>query len=108
MLCEDSANIHPCLKTVAVKEGCGGRTTSISPSLACKLISETVCEALSQDFSGKLPTLPKEYTLEITYKEHVQATKMANYPGFKKIEDNTISLTSENFVDLLRAIRFVL
>lgn len=108
MLCDDSSGIHPCLKTVAVKEGHGGRTKSISPNLACELIEKAAYEALQQDFKGKLPEIPKSFELEITYKEHVMATKMSYFPGFAKVGDNTILLKSNDFTDLLRAIRFVL
>ena len=108
MLCEDSAGIHPCLKTVAVKEGHGGSTTSISPSLACKKIEEGVYEALKQDFKGKLMTPPEHYTMEVSYKDHTVATKMSYFPGFSKKDDNTIVTETDNLIDLLTAIRFIL
>lgn len=108
MLCDDSQGIHPKLVTVAVKEGKGGSTKSISPSLACKKIAEAAEQALKQDLSNALPQIPKRFTMEITYKDHTMATKMSYYPGFKKSGDNSIIMDTDNFIDLLRATNFVL
>ncbi|MBE6988777.1 MAG: aminopeptidase [Ruminococcaceae bacterium] len=108
MLIDDTAYLHPCLKSVAVKEGWGGRTISIAPSLAEKRIEQAAFEALSQDFKGKLPEIPKHFVLEITYKDHVMATKMSYFPGFRKCDDNSIVMETDDLVEVLRALRFVL
>lgn len=109
-LCDGAieSGIHQKLMTVAVKEGKGGSTRSISPSLACKRIRETAEAALKQDLTGAVPALPEHFVMEISYKDHTMATKMSYYPGMEKISDDTIQLESDNLVDLLRAINFVL
>lgn len=108
MLCEDALAMNKALKTVAVKEGIGASTRSISPSLACKKIESVAREALSQNLSGICPVLPESFDLVITYKDHTKATKMSYYPGFKKVADNAIALSSNDYMDVLRAIVFVL
>ena len=108
MLCDDSQGVHPKLVTVAVKEGKGGSTRSISPSVACEKIKAAAEQALKQDLTNAVPKLPEQFKMEITYKDHTMATKMSFYPGFQKSGDNSIVMESGNFVDLLRAIKFVL
>jgi len=108
MLCEDSAQIHPMLKTVAVKDGFGGMTRSLQPALACRRIRAAAGEALRQDLRGALCTLPKHFTLEICYKELSVAARCANYPGFSQTDDNTIRMETDDFTDVLRAAQFVM
>ena len=108
MLCSDSQRVHPKLVTVPVKEGKGASTKSISPNLACERIKAATEKALKQDLIDALPEIQKHFTMEITYKDHTMATQMSFYPGFQKSGDNSIVMESDNFVDLLRAIQFVL
>lgn len=108
MLTEDCSGIHPCLKTVAVKEGWGGHTRCKQPEYACDLIREGAEAALKQDLTDALCTLPSHYVFDVSYKEHFHAVKFANYPGFKKIGSHTIRMETDNLTDILRAITFVL
>ncbi len=106
-LCEDSAALHPMLKTVAVKQGFGAATRSIAPSLACKRIREESEKALRQDLSKALGKAPEKFVLEICYREHVQAARMVHFPGFVRVDDNTIRMETTELYDVLRAIAFV-
>lgn len=107
-LCEDSKPLHPLLKTVAVKDGMGGATRSISPALAVKRIREESEKALRQDLKSALCTLPQKFTVEVCYRDHTKATKMSYFPGFKKIEDNIIQMKTRDFYEVLRAVQFIL
>lgn len=107
MLCRDCETLHPRLKTLAVKSGFGGTTRSMAPSLAVKKIREKTERALRQNLADALCALPESYHFEICYKDHTLATKMSFFPGFRKIDDNTIALDSKNYMDLLIAARFV-
>lgn len=108
MLCEDSRDIHPLCKTVAVKDGFGGLTRSISPSLACKKIRNAAEAALKQDLSKALCALPEHFDFEICFKKHEDAIARSYYPGFRLIEDNIIRMETDNYMDVLRAVCFVL
>lgn len=107
MLCQDCASLHPKLKALAVKSGFGGATRSMAPALAVQKIREQAEQALRQDLSGALCTLPENFHFEICYKDHTLATKMSFFPGFRKTDDNTIAMDSANYMDLLVAARFV-
>ena len=108
MLCEDSTAMYPLLKTVAVKEGFGSMTRSIHPELACERIRAAACAALKQDLSKGLIDMPEKFIFEITYKEHANAVSMSYYPGFSLIGDRTIRMETANYVDVVRAVKFVL
>ena len=108
MLTEDSQGIHPCLKTVAVKDGYGGFTRCKQPDYACDLIREGAEAALKQDLSKALCTLPSHFVFEVSYKEHTQAARCANYPGFTQVNAHTIRMETDHYLDVLRCIPFVL
>lgn len=108
MLCEDSTAMYPLLKTVAVKEGFGSMTRSIHPELACERIRAAACAALKQDLSKGLIDMPEKFIFEITYKEHANAVSMSYYPGFSLVGDRTIRMETANYVDVVRAVKFVL
>jgi len=107
-LTEGSKNIHPCLKTVAVKEGHGGYTRCKQPDYACDLIREGSKDALMQDFAGALCKLPEHFVFEVSYKEHFHAVKYAYYPGFSQVDSHTIRMETDCYEDILRCIPFVL
>lgn len=108
MLTEDSQNLHPCLKTVAVKDGYGGFTRCKQPDYACDLIREGAEQALKQDLTNALCKLPEHFVFEISYKEHSRAARCANFPGFTQIDAHTIRMETDSYMDVLRCIPFVL
>ena len=87
---------------------CSSDLRSISPALAVKRIREESEKALRQDLKNALCELPQKFTLEICYRDHHKATKMSYFPGFKKIEDNIIQMKTRDYIEVLRAIQFVL
>jgi len=108
MVCDDSKDMHPCLITAPVKRGYGGACTCLQPDDAHDLIREAAKKALSQDLSKALIDVPKHFELEICYKEHIDAARVAFYPGFKKIGDNTVLMSTDNLWDVLTAFVWVL
>lgn len=108
MLVDDSKNLHPKLKTVAVKRGFGGSTTSIQPALALVRIRDAAEAALRQNLTDANICLPSAFELEICYKEHKKAMAMSQFPGFRIVDDNSIALSTRDYWDVLRAIVFVL
>ncbi len=106
-LCELSAEMHPSLKTVAVKDGLGGCTRSINPGLACQRIKDAAEAALKQDLSKAGTQLPESFELEITYKEHPAAVLRSSYPGCELIGDRTVRFESRDFFEILRAVGFI-
>ena len=106
-LCQLSADMHPMLKTVAVKDGLGGCTRSINPGLATKRIKEAAEAALRQDLSKAGIELPPYFELEISYKEHAPAVLRSSFPGCKLIDDRTVRFETDDFFEVLRAVCFI-
>ena len=107
MLTEDSKDLHPLLKTVWAKDGFGGYTKCRQPQLVCDLIRQGVEEALKQDLGRGLCEIPKEFVLELSYKEHRDAVCNSNYPGFKLIDSHTIRMETDDLFDVLRCVPFI-
>lgn len=107
-LCESVKNLNENIVTVAVKEGKGNSTVSIHPELALELIEEGVKKALTQDMSKCILELPKEFNVEIRYRNHKDAYKSSYYPGVVKLDENTIQYISNDYMDVLRMMNFLI
>jgi D-amino peptidase len=106
-LCELSSEMHPLLKTIAVKDGLGGCTRSINPGLACQRIKDAAEAALKQDLSKGDIQLPEEFELMITYKEHPAAVLRSSFPGCELVGDRTVRFVTRDFFEVLRAVCFI-
>jgi len=107
MLCEDSKNLHPKLITCPVKDGIGAMTMNYSPEDTLIKIKDLSEKALKQDLTNALTKLPDSFELEICCKEHARAEDMSWYPGVTKKSDNILTFKSNNFFEVLRAIRWI-
>ena len=108
MLTEDSQGIHPKLKTVAVKDGFGGSTRCLNPGLTCKMIREQAEAALKQELGDAGVTLPEKFVFEVAYKEHRDAVRRSFFPGCRLEGDRTVVMETRDFMDVLRAVQFIL
>jgi D-amino peptidase len=107
MLCEDDADLHPSLITVAVKEGKGTTTY-------CRSIEDTLPElraksklALSQDLSKAKIFLPDVFKVDLTFKSHKHAEKVSFFPDVVRTGDNSISFTRSDYYEVLRTLKWV-
>ena len=53
-------------------------------------------------------SLPEKFVFEVAFKEHRDAVRRSFYPGCRLDGDRTVVLETENFVDVLRAVQFIL
>ncbi len=107
-LVDDSRELHPCLKTVAVKSGFGGMTRCLAPVKAHRLIREESEKSLRQDLGKARITLPGHYELRISYREHKQAVRNSFFPGCRLEENSTVSFVTDDYMALLTAAHFCL
>jgi D-amino peptidase len=107
-LCESAKCLNENIVTVAVKEGKGNSTVNIHPDLALELIEEGVKKALTQDRSKCIIELPNEFNVEIRYRNHKDAYKSSHYPGVNKLDENTIEYISNDYMDVLRMMNFLI
>ncbi len=107
-LCEESASLHPSLKTVAAKDGFGGMARCKNPAVVCDMIRSAAKEALSQDLSKALGTLPDHFVLEVSYKECRDAVRLSYYPGCTLADDRTVRFETDDYYEILRCAKFIL
>ena len=107
MLCEDSKHLHPNLVCYPVKEGFGESTINYNPKITLKGIKENVEFALKQNLKDCLGTLPREFELEVCYKEHANAEKASYFPGVTKINDTTVVFKTTDYFEVLRTFSFI-
>jgi D-amino peptidase len=107
-LCQEAANLVPCLTSVAVKEGRGGATLNLQPQLAVERIRSGVREALSADLSRCKIELPAHFSVELRFKDHTRAYGGSFYPGASLKDANTIQFEADGYFDVLRMLSFVM
>jgi D-amino peptidase len=106
-LCAHVAERSPACRTVATLRGVGASVVSQHPDAATAAIQETVQEALSGELAAsRLPRLAS-YRLELDYKRPTDAYAKAFYPGAERVGPATLAVESDDYFELLRALRFV-
>jgi D-amino peptidase len=107
-ICEEARCLIKGIKTVAVKTGVGRSTISMHPSRAIGEIRKGVQAALETDLSVYQVPLPKDFTVEVRYKDHPQAYRASFFPGAELRDPQTIQFTTDNYFEVLRLLTFVL
>ncbi|GAB2179359.1 M55 family metallopeptidase [Dongia sp. agr-C8] len=106
-ICADARKLVPAIVTVPVSRGIGPSTVSIAPSLALKEIREGASRALRGDRAKCRIDLPKHFTLEIKFTTPVDAYRASWYPGAKLAEPRVVRFLSNDYFEVLRAIKFM-
>jgi D-amino peptidase len=106
-ICADAQKINPGIVTVPVSRGIGPSTLSIAPSLAVKEIREGVARALKGNRAACRLTLPKHFVLEIKYTTPIDAYRASWYPGARLSAPRTVQFESDDYFEVLRAIKFM-
>ena len=101
---EANANIE----TVATKEGAHGAVISLHPNVTNNEIYETVKKALSKDLSNNIVELPKHFVVEIEYKRFIDAYNASFYPGCKLVNSDTVVFETDDYYEVVRALKFIL
>ena len=104
-LCEEAQGLVPGLTTVAVLEGYGASTGSITPGEATRQIEAGVREAMSKA-PPPVMTLPQDFHLKIRFMKHTQAYAKSFFPGVRQIDDMTLVLESKSYFDILTFLWF--
>ncbi|MCL2548390.1 MAG: M55 family metallopeptidase [Symbiobacteriaceae bacterium] len=108
LLCEDYADLHPKLLTVAVKDGRGGATFCRSTEVTIPEIAAVGEKALRQDLASAKIILPPQFEVEITYKEHSYAERVSHFPDVHKVSGNVIAFTRNDYYEVLRTLAWII
>ncbi len=107
-LCDWMKAINPNIETVAVSEGRGRGSISIHPNKAVRLIREAACRAMKKDAADCRFPLPEHFKVEISFKEHYRAKNACAYPGVAQTGPAAVVYESDDWMEVLRALDFVL
>lgn len=106
-LTEEIKAVNENIVTLPIKEGIGGATVSISPKLAISETKRLVEEAMKVDRDSIKIELPKQFNVEIIYRDHTRAYRNSFYPGAKFKPHNTVEYETDNYFDVLRILQFL-
>ena len=108
MLCEDEAELHPNLISVATKDGLGSLTRNYSAITTLKSLKEKSALALKQDLAAAKITLPESFELEVFFKDQTHAETVSHFPGVVKASSNIITYKSTQYLEVLRTLKWIL
>jgi len=95
------------IEGVAVKESIGTAAKMLHPNKAQQLIRQKTKEALSNLSRYKPLKLQTPITMEIVYKDEIDAYRASWFPGAKKTGERSVSYTHEDFLEILKFFMFV-
>ena len=101
----EATNAH--ITRIPVKEGKGASTISMSPAAAQAAIRAGVESALKGNLKDCIITAPIKCVLDVTYVTPDLAFEKSFYPGVKHLGNRTNRIETDNFFDIMRALRFI-
>lgn len=96
------------IETVVTKEGSHGAVVSRHPNITNQEIFDTVKVALTKDLKENIVELPKHFVVEIQYKKFNDAFNASFYPGCKQISSDTVQFETDDYYEVVRALKFIL
>lgn len=110
-ICELAQELVPGITSVPSKAGVGGCAYNLAPQTMLKNLKTALAEILSGDTEAKLDAcrleLPKQFTYEANFKDLKKAYQMSFYPGMEAVDERTIRMNSERWMDIVTAHSFV-
>ncbi len=106
-ICQEAKQFDKRIATFATQHGIGDSTVSLHPEKCVKQIKAMVRAALV-DVSQNLPVeLPKQFEIQIEYKQIADYHFASFYPGVTKVDGRTLSFKSDDFYEIARALMFM-
>ncbi len=113
-ICELAKEMVPAITTVETKKGVGASAFNVSPATVIKNLKAQVTGLLAGDAQAVEDRLkrckvelPESFVYEVNLKDLKKAYQMSFYPGMKAVDERTIRLTSNSWMDIVTAHSFV-
>ncbi|MFQ6608602.1 MAG: M55 family metallopeptidase [Fidelibacterota bacterium] len=107
-LCEHAKKLIPSINTVGVKRGVGNSVVTIHPEKVVEEIKSVVAQTLPGETTSCLLELPKHFKIKIRFHKPKDAYKASFYPGMILEDDQIVSFETDDWMESLRMIHFVL
>ncbi|MEO3388212.1 M55 family metallopeptidase [Mesorhizobium sp. CAU 1741] len=105
-ICADARSMIPGIGTVETLFGAGPASNSIAPARSCRLIREGV-EAVLAARAGGMPATDGPWELVLEFVNPVNAYQSGWYPGARAHGPRAVAFASDDFFEILRALRFM-
>lgn len=105
--CAEAQKLNPEIGTFAVKRGARGATVSLAAERAVAGIRDGVAAALTRDPKLGRLSLPNQFSVEVTYRDHPSAYRASFYPGASLRSPRTVGFETSDFMEALRFLLFV-
>lgn len=104
-VCAEARTDSSSVVTVAVQDGHGASTTSVTTTEACRLIESGVREALSRPLPAPLDP-PERTQLRVTFRSAVDAYAKSFYPGAQRESDMVLCFETRDYLAALTFLWF--
>lgn len=105
--CAEAQRLNPRIGSLAVKRGVGGATVSVDSERAVAGIRDGVAAALTRDPQLCRLSLPNQFSVEVTYRDHPSAYRASFYPGASLRGARAVAFETPDFMEVLRFLLFV-
>ena len=114
MICEMAKELCPAITVVAASQGVNGGSIGLHPEDAVEQIQKGMGQAVSRlqgslgagEASDCLIPLPGHFSLKVHYREHKKAYTASFYPGAVKTGPKTVVYEADDYLNVLRFVRF--
>lgn len=106
-VCRQAREFIPEIVTMPVKKGNGSGVISLGVSESLELIEQGTRKAMSMDYKKCLLPMPKHFTCEICFRDHVLAHRASYYQGVKLLDPHTVGFEADDFYEVLRTYFFI-
>lgn len=106
-ICAEATAMAPGITAVAVSDGYGPATHSMSPRRSVAEIRAGVEAALRRGVEGCMPKMPAHFKLDLCYNNPSSAYRASWYPGARLAEPCTARFETDDCFEALRALNFM-
>ena len=107
-LTESVKQLNNNIAVVATKEGHHGAVLSNHPEVTNRQIKEETFKVLQSDLTVNKLVLPNHFKVEISYKKFNDAYNASFYPGCSLKDINTVIFESDDYYEVVSALKFIL
>lgn len=107
-ICELAKALNPAVTTVASMYGVGESTVGRHPEAVRAEIQTGMTRALSGDRARCLTVPQGPFELRVEYHKAGRAYRASHYPGASLVDDHIVAVQLDHWMDVLRALVFIL
>lgn len=107
-LCREAEAFIPGITTAATKVCVGGSTANVAADRILDVIRDGARRAVSGEMGRCVLPLPESFEEVINFRDVKMAYRMSFYPQMERVDDRSIRLLTDDYMDILTANSFVL